>query len=115
MPPKFYDEVRTDELTTIISSAAEAVIGSGDYAGLNVRVSVVPPRPERVAEVVNSLRAATSRQSASSTAIRRSAGRSKTAGVVSVLGGRFAAMNMGRCRPRGSVETPRPLFVLIRG
>ncbi|WP_421874659.1 hypothetical protein [Mycolicibacterium wolinskyi] len=56
VPPEFYDQVQTDEFTSVISDAAKAVIGAGHYAGLNIRVSVAPADAEWVADVVNSLR-----------------------------------------------------------
>lgn len=57
VPPEFYDQVAGGEFAAVIGQAAEAIIGSGHYAGLNVRVLAQQPNPEWVEEVVNSLRA----------------------------------------------------------
>lgn len=56
VPPEFYDLVTTDEFGAAIDKAAEDVIGTVHYAGLNVRVSTAQPASEWVAEVVASLR-----------------------------------------------------------
>ncbi|PJE02738.1 hypothetical protein [Mycobacterium sp.] len=56
VPPEFYDQA-TGEFADPISKAAEAVIGSGHYDGLNIRVLAQSHHPEWVEDVVSSLRA----------------------------------------------------------
>lgn len=55
VPPELYDAAH-DEFTKSISNAAEAVIGTDRYQGLNLSVLVLPPNPDWVEEVVRSLR-----------------------------------------------------------
>lgn len=56
VPPEFYDQVAGGEFAAVISQAAEAIIGSGHYAGLNTRVLAQSPNPDWVEDVVSSLR-----------------------------------------------------------